>query len=38
VRNLTLLTPTQNLIEILPGIDGTMKVLSRAAGLAKRPL
>src|SRR6266446_4059991 len=27
VRNLTLLTPTQNLIEILPGIDGTMKVL-----------
>src|SRR5258706_11322476 len=33
VRHLTLLTPTQNLIEILPGIDRTMKVLIAGRGL-----
>jgi len=31
----TLLTPTQNLIEILPGIDRTMKVLIAGRGLGK---
>src|SRR5260370_27788031 len=35
VRHLTLLTPTQNLIEILPGIDRTMKVLIAGRGLGK---
>src|SRR6202011_4196026 len=34
-RHLTLLTPTQNLIEILPGIDRTMKVLIAGRGLGK---
>src|SRR5258708_286064 len=35
VRHLTLLTPAQNLIEILPGIDRTMKVLIAGRGLGK---
>jgi hypothetical protein len=35
VRHLTLLTPTQNLIKILPGIDRTMKVLIAGCGLGK---
>src|SRR3977135_2083665 len=35
VRHLTLLTPTQNLTEILPGIDRTVKVLIAGRGLGK---
>jgi hypothetical protein len=35
VRHLTLLTPTQNLIEILPRIDRTMKVLIAGRRLGK---
>jgi DNA-binding CsgD family transcriptional regulator len=35
VRHLTLLTPTQNLIEIQPGIDRTMKVLIAGRWLGK---
>src|SRR5713226_1792420 len=35
VRHLTLLAPAQNLIEILPRIDRTMKVLIAGRGLGK---
>jgi hypothetical protein len=35
VEAVTLLTPAQNLIEILPGTDRTMKVLIAGRGLGK---
>src|SRR4051794_24899156 len=35
VRHLTQLTPTQNLIKILAGVDRTMKVLIAGRGLGK---